>query len=43
MEAEVTKLAFLHRNKYLGDPSFSNIPIKEMLSERLWTVFKQQN
>ena len=33
LEAEVTKLAFLHRNKYLGDPSFSNIPIKKMLSE----------
>ena len=33
IEAEVTKLAFLHRNKYLGDPSFADIPIEKMLSK----------
>ena len=33
IEAEVTKLAFLHRNKYLGDPNFINIPVKKMLSK----------
>jgi gamma-glutamyltranspeptidase/glutathione hydrolase len=33
LEAEVSKLAFLHRNKYLGDPNFSNIPVEKMLSK----------
>ena len=33
IEAEITKLAFLHRNKYLGDPKFNDIPIKKMLSK----------
>ena len=33
IEAEVSKLAFLHRNKYLGDPKFSDIPIEKMLSK----------
>ncbi len=33
IEAEATKLAFLHRNKYLGDPNFIEIPIQKMLSK----------
>ncbi len=33
IEAEATKLAFLHRNKYLGDPNFTEIPIQKMLSK----------
>ena len=33
MEAEISKLAFLHRNKYLGDPNFSDIPLEKMLSK----------
>ena len=33
IEAEVSKLAFLHRNKYLGDPKFSDIPVEKMLSK----------
>ncbi len=33
LEAEVSKIAFHHRNKYLGDPKFSNIPVEKMLSE----------
>ena len=33
LEAEATKLAFMHRNKYLGDPNFSDIPIEKMLSQ----------
>ena len=32
IEAEITKLAFLHRNKYLGDPNFCGMPIEKMLS-----------
>ena len=33
LEAEATKIAFHHRNKYLGDPKFSNIPIEKLLSK----------
>ncbi len=33
IEAEATKLAFLHRNKYLGDPNFTEIPVQKMLSK----------
>ncbi len=33
LEAEASKIAFHHRNKYLGDPKFINIPLKEMLSK----------
>jgi len=33
LEAEISKLAFLHRNKYLGDPNFSHIPLEKMLSK----------
>ena len=44
LEAEITKLAFLHRNKYLGDPNFSDIPIKKMLSEEYGNqLFKKIN
>ena len=32
LEAEVSKLAFMHRNKYLGDPAFTKIPIEKILS-----------
>ena len=33
LEAEATKIAFHHRNKYLGDPKFSNIPVEKLLSK----------
>ena len=33
LEAEVSKIAFYHRNKYLGDPEFSKIPVEKILSE----------
>ncbi len=33
LEAEATKIAFYHRNKYLGDPSFSNVPVEKLLSK----------
>ena len=33
LEAEATKIAFHHRNKYLGDPKFTNIPIEKLLSK----------
>jgi len=32
LEAEASKIAFHHRNKYLGDPKFSNIPVEKLLS-----------
>ncbi len=32
LEAEASKIAFQHRNKFLGDPRFSEIPIKKLLS-----------
>ncbi len=32
LEAEATKIAFHHRNKYLGDPKFSDIPVEMLLS-----------
>lgn len=32
--AEATKEAFLDRDKYLTDPSFSKIPLKDLLSEQ---------
>ena len=34
LEAEASKLAFYHRNKYLGDPRFSDIPLKKLLSKK---------
>ena len=33
LEAEVSKIGFYHRNKFLGDPKFSDIPIEKILSE----------
>ncbi len=33
LEAEITKIAFHHRNKYLGDPKFSNVPVEKLLSK----------
>ena len=33
LEAEATKIAFYHRNKYLGDPKFSNVPVEKLLSK----------
>ena len=33
LEAEVSKIGFYHRNKYLGDPEFSKIPVDKILSE----------
>ncbi len=33
LEAEASKIAFHHRNKYLGDPAFVNIPVEEILSK----------
>ena len=33
LEAEATKIAFHHRNKYLGDPKFSDIPVEMLLSK----------
>ena len=33
LEAEATKIAFHHRNKYLGDPKFTNIPVEKLLSK----------
>ena len=33
LEAEASKIGFLHRNKYLGDPKFSDIPLEKILSE----------
>ena len=33
LEAEATKIAFYHRNKYLGDPKFSDIPVEKLLSK----------
>ncbi|PPR25850.1 MAG: putative gamma-glutamyltransferase YwrD [Alphaproteobacteria bacterium MarineAlpha9_Bin4] len=32
LEAEATKIAFHHRNKYLGDPKFINVPVEKLLS-----------
>jgi len=32
LEAEATKIAFHHRNKYLGDPKFTDIPVEKLLS-----------
>ena len=32
LEAEATKIAFHHRNKYLGDPKFTNVPLEKLLS-----------
>jgi gamma-glutamyltranspeptidase/glutathione hydrolase len=34
LEAEVSKLAFYHRNKYLGDPAFVNVPVEKILSKK---------
>ena len=31
LEAEATKIAFHHRNKYLGDPKFTDIPVEKLL------------
>ena len=33
LQAEACKIVFGHRNKYLADPDFSNIPVKECLSD----------
>ena len=33
LEAEASKIAFYHRNKYLGDPKFSDIPVEKLLSK----------
>ncbi len=33
LEAEASKIAFYHRNKYLGDPDFSDIPVEKILSK----------
>ena len=33
LETEATKIAFHHRNKYLGDPKFSNVPVEKLLSK----------
>ena len=33
LEAEATKIAFHHRNKYLGDPKFSKVPLEKLLSK----------
>ena len=33
LEAEASKIAFYHRNKYLGDPKFSDVPIEKLLSK----------
>ena len=34
LQAEATKIAFSHRNYYLADPDFSNVPVEELLSEK---------
>ena len=34
LQAEATKIAFSHRNYYLADPDFSNVPVQELLSEK---------
>ena len=33
LESEASKLAFFHRNKYLGDPVFVDIPVEKILSK----------
>ena len=33
LEAEASKIAFYHRNKYLGDPRFTKVPLEQMLSK----------
>lgn len=33
LEAEASKIGFFHRNKYLGDPKFTNIPVEKILSK----------
>ena len=38
LEAEATKIAFHHRNKYLGDPKFTDIPV-----EKLYVKIMQKN
>ncbi len=34
LEAESTKLAFINRYKYLADPTFSEIPLEQLLSKK---------
>ena len=34
LQAEATKIAFSHRNHYLADPEFSNVPVEELLSDK---------
>ena len=34
LQAEATKIAYSHRNHYLADPEFSDMPVEELLSEK---------
>jgi len=33
LQAEATKIAYSHRNHYLADPRFSDVPVKKLLSD----------
>ena len=34
LQAEATKIAYSHRNHYLADPEFSDMPVEELLSDK---------